>query len=230
MYDPADITNKIFKHTGVQFDNFELLEIYRGRFVVPALYINQTYPPLVFINNGTYLGEDGKNKSAFTKGTIYFRHGAKSDPANATDIERIIEKEIEKRKRDWLGNIRKVIDAPPDYEVSVIPKYLAFSEAPDAKPFKISSDENAPAIRIDEEIVFTAIFNIGYYDVIKGAKRMFSDFKQNKKFNSVMAALKKDPTVCRTRYLDASNKKSVHKDYYSKEIYERLKAHYISVE
>jgi len=62
-YDPADITNKIFKHTGVQFDNFELIEIKRSLHSIAALLINTTYPPLVFNNNGTYVGLDGKNNS-----------------------------------------------------------------------------------------------------------------------------------------------------------------------
>ncbi len=228
-YDPADITNKIFKHTGVQFDAFELIEVKRSSYSIPALLINKAFPPLVFLNNGAYVGPDGKTKSAFVKGTIYYRHGAKSEPANASDIEKIVEREIEHRKKNWLGNIRKVITAPSDYEVELLPANMSISDSPDATPIMLSDDASAQKVKIDEDSIFKKIFTYEYYAVIRQAKKMFSDFKQNNRFNSIMKELKKDRSVCRPRYLDINNQKSGHKDYYSKKVFEKLKAYYTPI-
>jgi hypothetical protein len=225
-YDTADITNKVFKHTGTQFDNFELIEVKRKNYSIAALLIHETFPPMVFINNGTYQGADGKNKSAFTKGTLYYRHGSKSEPANSSDIEKIIEKEIEQRKKNWLGNIRKVITAPSDYEVEVLPSKMTISERLDATPIMFSNDERAHKVKIDEDSIFKKIFTVEYYEVIRQSKKLFSDFKQNKRFNSIMKEFKKDPSIYRARYLDINNAKGGHKDYYSKKIFDKLKANY----
>ena len=48
---------------------------------------------------------------------------------------------------------------------------------------------------ISEESIFNDIFTEGYYDVVRAARGMFSDFVQNVDFNQIMRQLKKDPNT-----------------------------------
>ncbi len=81
--DPADVTNKVSAYTGYEFNEFEIIEIERERRRL-ALYAIFGVPiPMVFIRDGAHLGQGKKRRPAFVKGSVYFRHGAKSAPGTA---------------------------------------------------------------------------------------------------------------------------------------------------
>jgi len=50
----------------------------------------RTGSPLVFEKPGTY-ADGARQKTAFAKGTVYFRHGARSDPGSSRDIARFVD-------------------------------------------------------------------------------------------------------------------------------------------
>ena len=112
--DPADVTNKLYPYTGVQFSAFEIGEAHkRGELLAVIAVSCSVGAPIVFIKPGTYQIEDGRQKTAFGVGTVYFRHGAKSEPGTTADLRDFLEREIAVRREEWLGNIRRVIEAPP---------------------------------------------------------------------------------------------------------------------
>lgn len=76
--------------------------------------------PVVFVKPGTYNIGEGKQKTAFSQGTIYFRHDAKSEPGNRDDLLAWRERALDKVRETWLGNIRKVVESPPDRAVTVV--------------------------------------------------------------------------------------------------------------
>jgi hypothetical protein len=88
-----------------------------------------------------------KQKRAFGRGTVYFRHGAKSEPGNSNDLRRVIERELEKIRKSWLGNIRRVVRAPVGSHVQVLPPRVVESDLPNAVPIRVVEDPNAPAYR-----------------------------------------------------------------------------------
>ena len=118
--DEADVTNKIAKYTSVQFSGFEFVEIVRDGHTRAALLVYRSDVPLVFTKPGTYEAAGGRQKTAFAKGTLYFRHGSKSEPGTHDDLVRWRDREIERIRRSWLGNIRKVIEAPLNYRVQMV--------------------------------------------------------------------------------------------------------------
>lgn len=89
--DPATITDQIHKYTGEQFSDFEILKVEKAGMRYPAIYVLPVSTPLVFERPGTYAVSDKKQQTAFSKGTIYFRHGAKSEPADNSDIKALID-------------------------------------------------------------------------------------------------------------------------------------------
>ena len=118
--DPADLVNKLRKHTDHEFSGVEILEIDRNGTRLPAFLIPRSDIPIVFTKPGTYEVEPGRQKTAFAKGTVYFRHGAKSEPGNREDFINWRDREIERVRRSWLSGITKVVETPPGHAVTVL--------------------------------------------------------------------------------------------------------------
>jgi hypothetical protein len=145
--DPAHITDQIAKYTGEQFDKFTITEFDKAGYKIALLLIEGVSVPLVFTHPGTYAVTPQKQENAFVKGTVYFRHGAKSEPGSSNDLRGLLEKEIDRVKKSWLTNIRKIIYAPTGHQVKVLPPEVAESNLPSAHPIRITDDLSAPAYR-----------------------------------------------------------------------------------
>ncbi len=91
---------------------------------------------------------------------------------------------------------------------------------------KITSEDTAKKVHIDEESVFKTIYVLTYHDVIANCKKLYSDFKQNANFNRIMKSIKDKPEYHKVRYLDINQKTGVGKDYYTQAIFEELNNHY----
>jgi hypothetical protein len=148
--DIAVFTDKISKYIDAVFCNFEIVEIKKYKSKLLGLVIDDSRIPFVFCKPGTYSINNGKQKSAFSQGAIYFRHGAKSEPSNSTDLKDVIERNLELIKKSWLGNIRKVVSAPSDYRVEVLSSKVTPSDSPNATPIRIKNDLSAPTYRLED--------------------------------------------------------------------------------
>jgi hypothetical protein len=146
--DLANITNKITPYTDGTFQSIEVEEIERNGLVLPSFLIEQVKIPIIFINPGTYSIPDGKQKTAFARGTVYFRHGAKSEPGNSADIREVIERNIELNRKAWLSNIRKVVNAPIESRIEVLSSNIIATTDKLATPIRITTDKDAPSYHL----------------------------------------------------------------------------------
>lgn len=119
--DPATISDKIHKYTGVHFSGFSLSLQHKFGIPIACLEIEATKSPIVFSKPGTYDIGRGKQKTAFSQGTVYFRHGAKSEPGTYEDLREFIEIRISEERKQILNNFKKIISLPEDHEVLVAP-------------------------------------------------------------------------------------------------------------
>jgi hypothetical protein len=103
---------------------------------------------------------------------------------------------------------------------NVIAVYTIISAA------NLTNDPAAKSVRLSEESIFNDIFTEGYYDVVRAAPGMFSDFVRNADFHQRMRELKKDPNIARTRLLNPRNPNGGQQTFYSKKIFEELAKHY----
>jgi hypothetical protein len=142
--DPAKITDKLNKYTGDQFSDFEIKPLNMQGVKVAAIFISPSDYPIIFIRPGSYEAINGKQESAFAQGTIYFRHGAKSEPGNSRDMTDYIDRKVRELRKTWMGNIRKVVQAPKGYQVNILPPNVIESNDPKAIPIRITDDPNAP--------------------------------------------------------------------------------------
>lgn len=90
----------------------------------------------------------------------------------------------------------------------------------------ITDDVNAKKIRIEEQSLFLTKYKLTYSDVVDDCRILYSDFKQNAKFNRIMSDLKSNDNYHKKRYLDIINKTGSGKDFYSSDIFNELEKHY----
>jgi hypothetical protein len=141
-FDNASLLDQIRKYTGVDSLDVRIVSVARGVNETPAIAILPTPVPIVFTKVGTYEFSPGKQKTAFSEGTIYFRHGSKSEPCTREDIAGCIRRQLDVIREEWLGNIRKVVEAPEGATVVVAHSSTTYGGV------RITSDPNAPAYRL----------------------------------------------------------------------------------
>jgi len=144
--DPADVANKLHSYTEHAFSDFRLLAATKAGHPVAALILGGNRFPIVFTSPGTY-PTGPTQKSAFAKGTVYFRHSAKSEPGTTEDLRAALEKELSSIKDFWLQGISKVVTAPPGTVVQVVQQDVSLRDTPNASPIRLTTDKDAPAFR-----------------------------------------------------------------------------------
>ena len=123
VLDLAKITDKFERYTGTQFADFGIAEGSRGNNKVALIEVGAAgAAPIAFTKPGTYLvpGEKSKQKTAFSRGTVYFRHGAKSEPATTADLRAFVDRRLDEMRELWLGRMRQVTEAPEGARVAVV--------------------------------------------------------------------------------------------------------------
>jgi predicted HTH transcriptional regulator len=83
--DSADLTNKIHSYTDQHFAAIEITPSLRAGQPVAIVSIGASRIPIVFTAHGGYPVKPTGQKTAFVKGSVYFRHGAKSEPGTSDD-------------------------------------------------------------------------------------------------------------------------------------------------
>ncbi len=101
--------------------------------------------PAVFEKAGAWRDESGTEHVVFERGTVFFRHGRRSDPANARDMHRFAERVTREQHRAWETNVKKAAHAPADAEVYIVRRNNA-GEADALAHVRVVDDPNAPAV------------------------------------------------------------------------------------
>ena len=143
--DPADLGNNIHKYTGHHLSGIELVECEKAGKEICAIRIQAVNVPIVFTRVGEFELPDLKKKTAFALGTVYFRHGAKSEPGTSEDLRKFLERELELTRRSWLEGITKVVDAPTGSRFAVLPPEGAPTGPSGTLQMQLTADPSAPA-------------------------------------------------------------------------------------
>lgn len=145
--DGATICNKLASYLGQNFDDFEVRSVTRDGTKVAAVVVGPAEEaPLTFVKPGTYPDPQrpvDRQKSAFGRGP-YFRHGAKSEAATGEDLRLFINRRLEAVRQEWLGGIKRVMNAPEGTEIVAIERT---EDEEGERAIRITTDENAPLYR-----------------------------------------------------------------------------------
>ena len=142
--DPADVTNKVNAYTGYEFDEFEIIEIERDGSLLALYAVFGVATPMVFIRDGAHLGQGKCRRPAFVKGSVYFRHGAKSAPGTSNDLSSWLERSLESIRSTWLDGVRKVVEAGTDDVIHVVSAENGHTPGMTAR---IGNEPGAPVVR-----------------------------------------------------------------------------------
>lgn len=146
--DPAKIADQLRRFVEGLDNHVSVHVVRRGQHDVPALIVTGIAVPRVFTNQGNYDRPNSKPSTAFPKGGLYFRHNAKSEPAEQADLSASMERAIDGVREKWLGNIRQVMEAPPGATVHVVTSEVRASAEGTAMPIRVVDDPEAPAYRV----------------------------------------------------------------------------------
>lgn len=172
--DPADVSNRIRNYVGSVELLFEIAELTKDGQPLIGLLVQPAPLPIVFVRPGTYPDGKGGQKAAFGQGTVYFRHGAKSEPGSSEDIRQVFERQIESVRRAWTKSVRRVVEAPPGTEFvpiatvgreTVLPSRVRVVRESGALPVRLTRDDSkvASGTFLHEEIsegIFDEINNV----------------------------------------------------------------------
>lgn len=148
--DPADVLNKLVKYIGVPSFEIEAFGLKKRGQKLYALAISGTPVPHVFEQPGTYDIGGGKQKSAFSLGTVYFRHGAKSEPGTTDDLKAAMDRALNGVRRSWIKGVRQVVQAPPDAEIVTIQR-TAPQTSTIAKSVRAVDDASATPVALTRD-------------------------------------------------------------------------------
>ena len=146
--DPVVISDKLHKYTDAHCADFAVEGAQKDGVPVAAIRIGPAFPPVVFTKPGTYPIEDGRQRTAFSQGVIYFRHGAKSEPGTSDDLRLVLERQLEHVRESWLSDVRKVVKAPAGSQIAVLPPTIKHADSDIERPIQIVNDPRAPAYRV----------------------------------------------------------------------------------
>jgi hypothetical protein len=145
--DSAKLVDKVFSYTGVQHSPFAVVPVeFRGT-RLPVIGVGAAKVPIAFTNPGTYSKGDGKQAAAFARGTVYVRHGAKSEPCTTEDLRNILEARLAEERASLLANVRRVFEAPVGKQLLIVPIEEGTAPNNSTQRVTFTSDPTAPAYR-----------------------------------------------------------------------------------
>jgi hypothetical protein len=154
-YDHAKYCDLIKKYTMQDFADFEVIEAKKDGHNVAIFLINPPDSPLVFEKPGTYPVENNRQHTAFSKGTIYFRHGAKSECGTTDDLRKFINQRVREMQDQLVKGMRRVAEAPRGSQLQVVPRGAARAGLDAAVAVRMTRNPDAQGvIAVDRHEIF----------------------------------------------------------------------------
>jgi len=176
-----------------------------------------------FISPVDFLGDE----SAISKSSISIQKFIKSIVDSTSKLKEAgVEESIFSTYRIAAINESRISNADIIAGITKDPSKSKLAVNAISGPVEITNDKGAKKVRIEEESLFKTIYTLKYNQIVKQAREVYSDFKQNPKFNRIMKEVKENPGIRKKRYLDIVNKEGAGQDYYSPEVFNVLNKHY----
>jgi hypothetical protein len=117
----SELQRLLTEHLGQPFREFTTRAESREPSPVGVIEVEaRAGAPLVFDVDGISTGADSQATTVFHRGTVYVRHGRRSDPARSKDVARLVDREVDRQRRALQRNVRKASSAPKGSEVLIV--------------------------------------------------------------------------------------------------------------
>lgn len=152
QHDHAKYCDVIRKYTLQDYSDFEVVEAEKEGEPIAVFVINPPDFPIVFVKPGTYAVDHNKQQTAFGHGTVFFRHGAKSEPGTTDDLRRFMHQRMKEMEQQLLQGMRKVVEAPRGSQLDVIGVTKRAASA--GLGVRLTKDKDAPGVvAVDRDIL-----------------------------------------------------------------------------
>lgn len=149
-YDHAKYCDLIKKYTMQNFADFEIVEAEKHGQSVALFLINPPDSPLVFEKPGTYAVDAKHQQTVFAQGTLYFRHGAKSESGTTDDVRKFIEKRVREMHDQLVKGLRSVSEAPRGSQLQVVPRGAIAIGPEGAVPVRLTTNPSAQGVLVTD--------------------------------------------------------------------------------
>jgi hypothetical protein len=174
LMDTAVFETKIFNYTACHLNGISVSQQIKSSLPVIFIQVPAAEYPMPFVKVGTYcLPDKVTQRTAFSQGTLYFRHSAKSEPAHADDLRKFVERKLREMKDFWMSGIRQIVDAPANSTFAVVPKTIRLSNSPEATEIKATPE-------ILDQLVHLPSLDITHPHRESDAAREFNDRMKGK--------------------------------------------------
>lgn len=226
-----DVINRLkekgFIHSGLEQNLEDLIELRDNAIHFANMgSISKTIQELGFANIKNYMSFI-KNNSIdldLTKYNFYLMPLAYVD--SKVDAEAV----LTDKEHNYINLIKRQIaesDDAGEYDI-VISIDLKFDKGKSIDAIKMNYDPDGIPVNITEED-FRKKWPLTYIDMIKKCREIYSDFKQNDKFNAIVRRIKVEGKMCREKKLDIHNLKSPKKTFYSSNVFKEFDKEYTRI-
>lgn len=173
--------------------------------------------PVDFLTNETDYNQSSESVQNFIKDLVKstrFLHDEDVEDSILINYTMSVQNENRINNADLVAAIAK------GSEIATITVEKSISE------FKITNDDKATKIKIDEESIFKNVFTETYKDIVDYCHKVFSDFKTNNSFHKIMKEARLDPNLHKRRLLNLKRESGSGQSFYSHAIYEYLNKFY----
>lgn len=163
-HDHAKYCDLIKKYTMQDFCDFEVIDGKKGDYSVAIFVINPPDSPLIFEKPGTYPIEENRQKTVFSQGTVYFRHGAKSETGTTEDLRKFIQQRVREMRTEAFKGMRRVTEGPRGAQLQIVPRGAQIQIVPHGTnvpgtgallPVRITSNPHARSVTVvDRHSIF----------------------------------------------------------------------------
>ncbi len=142
--DPAHVPDKVRRYTGqtihgIVFERFEKNGRAYDGWIIPGAPI-----PVPFKEPGTWEKPDRKQETVFSRGQLYFRHGAKSEFAAYDDMVAWTQRIADAARRKMYEDMGSLVTVPDGHRVAIIPAGATVPVPTVTDCLRITDDPTAP--------------------------------------------------------------------------------------
>lgn len=223
--DPIDSILYSLMHKSVQFYNefskihFNIDLAEATNLVLLPIGFKPFASPVDFLSSESDLAKSSNSVQAFIKSIVSSTETLQSEGVEEsilTGFKMAVINENRITNADIIAGITK----NPDEAKLKISNVL--------RGVEVTNDDDAKKVNIEEETLFRTMYVNKHQDVVNTSRNMFSDFKQDARFNRIMKEVKTKPELHRKRFLDVVNKTGLGQDFYTAGVFEELSKHYKS--
>lgn len=115
--------------------------------------------------------------------------------------------------------------SPHNFSLNLVTKFEKGSSGTNT----VRVGKKGTSVVISEENLFKTKYTINYKELVASLRSRYSNFKQDKNFNSIISEIKNKEQLCKFSYLDPIKKSGSKKPFFCSEIYKEMDKYYTKI-